>query len=78
MLMSDVGEERKYNGSKKSQEISGICMRLLDLKFSTKKSHKIQYYIYSCNIVFLLKFNWVISNLTNSHRVLSNLKKFLS
>jgi len=41
MIMSDVGEERKYNGSKKSQEISCLCMRLLVLKFLTKKSHKI-------------------------------------
>lgn len=40
---SDVGEERKkiYNWSTKSQEISGLCTRLLALKFSIKKSHKI-------------------------------------
>jgi len=32
-----------YLKQKESQEISGLCMRLLVLKFSTKKSHKIHY-----------------------------------
>jgi len=33
--------------------------------------------IHSCNFVFLLKFDRVISNLTNSQKILSNLKKSL-
>jgi len=46
MLMSEVerSDKRTYTGSKNQfQEISGLYMRLLVLKFSTKMSHKIHF-----------------------------------